>query len=110
MKKDETRRNRKVSNYGHLRQRETTWNPMKSPCQGEGRGFESRLVLFKKTLKNKGFQVIPGTLYFFSTEPLLTDFLTNCDFPLKRAFRRFSELRSGAWIFSPFPDNNFGWC
>ena len=45
MKKDETRRNRKVSNYGHLRQRETTWNPMKSPCQGEGRGFESRLVL-----------------------------------------------------------------
>ena len=62
-----------------------------SPCQGEGRGFESRLVLFKKTLKNKGFPVIPGTLYFFSTEPLLTDFLTFCDFAVilvKRAFHR----------------------
>ena len=26
-----------------------------SPCQGEGRGFESRLVLFKESLVNTGY-------------------------------------------------------
>ena len=45
VKNSETRRTGKTSNHGHLRQIETSWNPMKSPCQGEGRGFESRLVL-----------------------------------------------------------------
>ena len=81
-----------------------------SPCQGEGRGFESRLVLQSRELEIKGFPGFPGTLFNDLIERFLTVFLTNCDLHPKRAFLRFSGLLSCAWISLPFPGNNFVWC
>lgn len=81
-----------------------------SPCQGEGRGFESRLVLQSRELEIKGFPEFPGTLLHDLIERFLTVFLTNCNLHPKRAFLRFSGLLSCAWISLPFPGNNFVWC
>ena len=52
-----------------------------SPCQGEGRGFESRLVLSKKCEKE---EISDGYLFFCMFDPA--------------RFERFEVLRSAAVV------------